>query len=389
LTRPDKAYLNTKNSVATDKASQQADKPLHVGRPNIVNQDRFLALAEQVVSSGWLTNRGPLVQKLEQQLSEYLGVKHCITTCNGTLALEIAIRALNIKGEVIVPSFTFIASAHALRWQGVTPVFVDIDPKTHNLCPESVEAAITDKTSAILGVHLWGRPAPVTQLQAIADKHNIKVLFDAAHAFGCSYQGAMIGGNGEAEVFSFHATKFFNTFEGGAICTQSDELAQKIRLMQNFGFEGYDHVIYPGTNGKMTEICAAMGLSNFEKLNHIKAINKRNYNAYQKALSNITGLTLINYDQAQDGNHQYIVVELEDSFPLTRDDLVTRLHKQGVLARKYFWPGCHRMEAYQGRPQPHLPHTDFISERVVVLPTGCAVSLNDIKRVCELLAAMR
>ena len=238
----------------------------------------------------WLTNNGPLVQEFEQRVAEHLGVKHCIAICNGTIALEIAIRALGLKGEVILPSWTFVATAHALYWQGITPVFADIDPNTHNLDPASVRRMITARTSGIIGVHLWGRPAPVDELQAIADEHDIKLMFDAAHAFGSSYRGKSIGGFGACEVFSFHATKSFNTMEGGAITTNDDGLAEDMRLIRNFGFAGYDNVIHPGTNGKMIEVCAAMGLTNLESLQDVWSINKRNHQYYRSALADIPGI---------------------------------------------------------------------------------------------------
>ena len=226
------------------------DVPLHVGRPNIGDREKFLAAASQIFENRWLTNNGPFVQQFEAELARFLGVKHCLTINNATIGLEIAMRALGLSGEVIVPSFTFIASAHALHWLGITPVFGDIDPETHTLDPARVEALITPRTTGIMGVHLWGRPCEVEVLQEIADRYNLKLLYDAAHAFGCSAYGKMIGHFGNAEVFSFHATKFFNTFEGGAVVTNDDDLAAKIRLMKNFGFAGYDKVIYVGTNGK-------------------------------------------------------------------------------------------------------------------------------------------
>jgi len=358
---------------------------LHVGRPNIGSQERFFELAQTVLASRWLTNQGPLVQELEKRLADYLDVKHCVMLCNGTLALEIATRALGLEGEVILPSFTFIATAHALSWQGITPVFVDIDPHTHNLDPKAVEAAITPRTTGILAVHLWGRSAPIEALQTIADRHGLKLMFDAAHAFGCSHKGTMIGNHGEAEIFSFHATKFFNTFEGGAVCTQDDELAQRIRLMQNFGFEGYDNVVYPGTNGKMPEICAAMGIANFENLEAIKTLNRRNYYAYREALESIRGIDLVDYNEREACNYQYIVIELNEDYPVGRDALIDKLHRHQILARKYFWPGCHRMAIYQNINQPSLPVTEALSERLVVLPTGSAISMEDINRICAVI----
>src|SRR5215216_6976868 len=214
--------------------------PLHVGRPNIGDRERLLERFNDILDRRWLSNGGPCVQELERTIEKLLGVKHCVTMCNATIALDIASRALGLQGEVIIPSFTFIATAHALQWQGVTPVFCDVDPQTHNLDPKRIQELITPRTTGILGVHVWGRPCAVEELTEIAHRHRLKLMYDAAHAFGCSYQGKMVGNFGELEVFSFHATKFFNTFEGGAVVTNNDELAARIRLMTNFGFKNYD-----------------------------------------------------------------------------------------------------------------------------------------------------
>src|SRR5690349_4944149 len=191
------------------------EEPLHVGRPNIGDRERLLARINDMLDRRWLTNNGPFVQELEEKIAAFLGVKHCIAMCNATVGLEIAIRATGMTGEVIVPSFTFIATAHALQWQEITPVFCDIDPRTHNIDPQQVEKLITPRTTGIIGVHVWGRACDVAALEAIAARRRLTLLFDAAHAFGCSYRGRMIGGFGDAEVLSFHATKFFNSFEGG------------------------------------------------------------------------------------------------------------------------------------------------------------------------------
>src|SRR5205823_8509995 len=320
---------------------------LHVGRPNIGNRERFLQRTNEMLDRGWLSNNGPLVQEFERKIADYLGVAHCVAMCNGTIALEIATRALNLKGEVIVPSYTFVATAHALQWQEITPIFADIDPATHNLDPQSVRRMITPRTTGIIGVHLWGRPAAATELHAVADAYGLKVLYDASHGFGCSLDGKRLGGFGECEVFSFHATKFFNTFEGGAIVTNNGLLAEKMRLMRNFGFAGYDNVIYPGTNGKMTEIAAAMGLTNLEDLDSFVAINRRNYDVYRTGIEEISGLGLLKYDESEANNFQYIVMEVSSKFPLSRDAIVDVLHAENILARKYFWPGCHNMEPYR------------------------------------------
>src|ERR1019366_7854277 len=234
---------------------------VHVGRPHIGNRVNLLARINEMLDRNWLTNDGPYVREFEARLAELVGVRQCVAMCNATISLEIAIRALGLTGEVIVPSFTFIATAHALQWQEITPVFCDIDPRTHNLDPAQVEKMITPRTTGIIGGHTWGRPCDIAALEFIARRRNLQLLFDAAHAFRCSHKGKAIGGLGRCEIFSFHATKFFNTFEGGAVLTNDDSLAQKMRLMRNFGFRGNDNVIYIGTNGKMTEVCAAMGLT--------------------------------------------------------------------------------------------------------------------------------
>ena len=233
---------------------------LHVGKPNIGRYESFIKRINEMFERRWLTNNGPFVQEFEEKVADFLGVKHCIAMCNATVGLEIAARALGLTGEVIIPSFTFVATAHALQWQEITPVFCDIDPVTHNINPEQIPQLITPRTTGILGVHVWGHACEVELLTQIAEKHHLKLMFDAAHAFDCSYHGKMIGGFGDLEVFSFHATKFFNSFEGGMVATNDDNLAETIRSMRNFGFAGMDNVTNVGTNGKMSEVSAAMGL---------------------------------------------------------------------------------------------------------------------------------
>ena len=311
--------------------------------------------------------------------------------CNGTVALEIAIRALGLEGEVIVPSYTFIATAHALHWQAITPVFADIDPVTHNLDPAAVRRMITPRTTGIIGVHLWGRGAPVDELQAIADEHGFKLMFDAAHAFGCSYRGKMIGNFGACEVLSFHATKFFNTFEGGAVVTNDDELAETMRLMRNFGFSGLDNVIHPGTNGKMIEVAAAMGLVNLDAIDEVIAVNRRNHQAYREAFFDLPGINLLTFDEAERNNYQYVVMEVGEDCPVSRDHIIEALHAENILARKYFWPGCHNMQPYR-ELYPHagllLPNTEQVAARVVVLPTGTTMDkemINDVAAVIRVL----
>lgn len=368
------------------------ERKLHVGQPNLGDRAYFMARVERILDSRWFTNNGECVQELERELAAYLGVRNVVAVCNATIGLEIAIRALPMSGEVIVPAMTFVATAHALQWQQITPVFCDIDPATHVLDPAEVEKLITDRTTGILGVHVWGRPCNIDALTEIAQRHRLHLMFDAAHAFGCSHRGRMIGGFGRAEVFSFHATKFFNSFEGGAIATDDDELAKKIRLMTNFGFAGYDNVVHIGTNGKMNEVSAAMGLTSLRALPEFVAVNRRHHHAYRERLAAIPGMKLFAYDEAERCNWQYVVVEYTAApGGPTRDDLVRALWAENVMARKYFWPGCHRMEPYRTlypRAAARLPHTDAVAARLLILPTGTGVSTADIERLTDLLALL-
>ncbi|MGN6299913.1 MAG: DegT/DnrJ/EryC1/StrS family aminotransferase [Angustibacter sp.] len=364
------------------------DHPLHVGSPNVGDRDRFLQLVGEALDRNWLTNDGPLVRELERRVVERTGVAHCVAMCNGTVALEVAIRALGLDGEVIVPSYTFVATAHALQWLGITPVFADIDPATHQLDVAAVERAITPRTTGILAVHLWGRSAPAAALEELAERHGLQLLFDAAHAFDCAFDGRPVGSFGRAEVMSFHATKFFNTLEGGAVLTNDAELADRLRVMRNFGFVGIDAVASVGTNGKMTEVSAAMGLVNLETLDDVTAVNRRNVEAYADAIEQAPGIRLLPFDPNARNNFQYVVAELESGSADHRDAVVQHLRDNNVMARKYFWPSIHRMEPYatlQPDAGEHLPHTQEVADRVIVLPTGTAVDPDDIAVIGRLL----
>ena len=361
---------------------------LYVGRPNTGDRDGFMERVQDMFDRRWFTNQGPYVQEFEAKVADLVETKHCIAMCNATIALEILTRALGMTGEVIIPSMTFVATAHALQWQQITPVFCDIDPVTHNLDPVQVKAMITPRTTGIIGVHLWGRPCNVAVLQQIADQYDLKIIYDAAHAFGCSSGGRMIGNFGEAEVYSFHATKFFHTFEGGAVVTNDDDLAAKIRLMKNFGFSGYDNVIYIGMNGKMSEISAAMGLASLDTLTQTIEVNRQHYLQYQDELGGISGINMMAYDETEKNNYQFIIVQIqEDELGLTRDQLVELLHHERIGARRYFYPGCHRMEPYRSY-FPHagllLPETENLVANILSLPTGTAVSSADMSAVCQI-----
>lgn len=365
------------------------DQPLYIGRPNVGSLDHLSSYLKDIFDRRWFTNHGPLVGELERRIAVLLGVKHCILVCNGTMGLEILAKALGLEGEVILPSFTFIATAHALQWLGITPVFCDVDPQTHNIDPYEAEKLITPRTTAIVGVHLWGRPCNLKALEEIADANNLRLIFDAAHAFGCSHRGTMIGNFGDAEVFSFHATKFFNTFEGGGILTNDDDLAERLRLMRNFGFADYDTVVCVGINGKMTEIAAAMGLTMLDSLADFITINRRNYNQYLKHLCVIPGISMVTYDESESCNYQYCVIEVDEAVTqIGRDQLQKILWAENVIARRYFYPGCHRSEPYISSPlyaNRPLNNTDQLANRVLCLPSGTSVGPDEIDSICQII----
>lgn len=363
-------------------------EPLHVGRPNIGDRTRLMERIGGILDRRRLTNDGPLVQELEHNVADFLGVRHCVATCNGTVALQIAIRAAGLSGDAILSSLTFVATANALHWQGLTPVFCDVERKTHNLDPARVEKAITRRTSAIVGVHLWGRPCAIEELTALAERHGLALLFDAAHAFGCSHRGRMVGNFGQAEVLSFHATKFVNSFEGGAIVTNDDAFAGQARRMRNHGFEGYDKVTCVGMNGKMNEAVAAMGLTSLEARDVFYAANRRNHDAYRAGLDGIAGIDLIDYDDSELCNRNYVVIDIGESAGLSRDELQRLLWAENVLARRYFFPGCHRAEPYRSLfPDAglQLPESERLVRRLLALPTGTTVDPSMIAVVTELI----
>jgi dTDP-4-amino-4,6-dideoxygalactose transaminase len=363
--------------------------PLHVGRPNVLGEERFFARARRALSDRWLSNDGPLVKEFERQIEAHTGVRHCIAMSSATVGLQLAGLALRLRGEVIVPSFTFIATVHALTWLGAKPVFCDVDPRTHNIDPDQVARLVTPETSGILGVHLWGRGCDAEALEAIAAKHGLVLMFDAAHAFGCSHGGRMIGGFGDAEVFSFHATKVINSFEGGAVVTNNDALAEKLRLLRNFGFTGPDNVVGLGTNAKMSEISAAMGLTSLEHLDEIVSAGLERHLLYAALLDGVPGLCLCRPPANERFNYHYVTVEVDaKAAGLSRDDLVAALRSENVLARRYFYPGCHRMEPYltlypdAGRS---LPVSLGLAECLLQLPAGAAVSPSDVEAICGLI----
>ena len=359
------------------------DRPLHVGAPNQGDRDMFLSLVGEILDRNWLTNDGPVVQEFERQVADRCGVRHCVSMANGTIALQAAIKACRLTGEVILPSFTFVATAHALKWQGIKPVFCDVCPDRHTIDPGSVRSLITDRTSAVMGVHLWGEPCDIDELQNVARQHDLTLLFDAAHAFGSSYAGRPIGCFGRCEVLSFHATKFCQSGEGGAVVTNDDALAAELKDIRNFGFRGSDHVELVGINGKMSEVSAAMGLTSLASVDDFVEVNKSNYECYRQHLNAVPGVDVYRFDSQQARSYQYVVALVDpDICRLARDEIVCALHAENVMARRYFFPGVHRMEAYPH--QCRLPNTERVADQVLVLPTGTNTTHDAIAEVCEI-----
>ncbi|MCC7071435.1 MAG: DegT/DnrJ/EryC1/StrS family aminotransferase [Deltaproteobacteria bacterium] len=358
----------------------------HVGRPNLGDRAAFHKKIDEIFDRVWLTNDGPVVRELEARIANITGARHALAVCNATVGLELVAHGLELSGEVVLPAWTFVATAHAMRWVGLTPVFSDVERSTHHLSAELAARRITPRTTAILATHLWGEPCDVDALTALAKKHRLKLIFDAAHAFGVGVGQRPIGTFGDAEVFSFHGTKFVNSFEGGAITTNDDELARRLRLMRNFGFAGFDLVLHLGTNAKMHEASAAMALVNMDAMGVFMTANRVNLETYQQALADVPGVRLRRPSGNGQRNFQYVVAEVDEALTgVSRDDILAVLQAEGVIARRYFYPGAHRMEPYVSEEQPSLPMTEEIAAQVLILPTGTAMSPVDICLVTDLI----
>jgi len=369
--------------LAVFGAPPSFDEPLHVGRPNVPDRARLMARLGDALDRRWLTNDGPCVRELERRVAERLQVEHVVAVANGTLGLALAAAALGLRGEVIVPALTFVGTAHALRWVGLRPVFADVDPQTYTVDPASVEAAITPATSAVFGVHLWGRTCDVERLEAVARTRGLALGFDAAHAFGCRRGGRPVGGFGDVEVFSLHATKIVNAFEGALVTTDDPGLARRLAALRNFGFEGYDRVGGLGINAKMNEASAAMALGGLDELDALVAAGARITACYEKALAGVPGLLRATRGSDDSGNHHYCVVEVDaEQAGLSRDDLLDVLWAENIRARRYFHPGCHRVEPYRSERETTLPVTDALLDRVMQLPAGAAVTTGEVDVVC-------
>jgi dTDP-4-amino-4,6-dideoxygalactose transaminase len=346
-------------------------KPIYVTQPYLPPLEEFIPYLEKIWENKWLTNNGPFHQQLEQALCDYLGVKHLALFTNGTIALVTALQALRVTGEVITTPFSFVATAHSLLWNGLTPVFVDIDPMTCNLDPKKIEEAITPRTTAIMPVHCYGTPCNVERIQQIADTYGLKVIYDAAHTFGVKYKGESILKHGDLSVLSFHATKVYNTFEGGAIVCPDAKTKQRIDYLKNFGFADEVTVVAPGINGKMSEINAAFGLL---QLKHVDAAIARRGEIdalYRQRLSEVKGITCLPVPMDTYRSFSYFPILVGNDYHLSRDGLYSKLKVNNIYARRYFYPLISDMPMYRGlssASQANLPVAELISQQVLCLP---------------------
>lgn len=365
-------------------------KPIPVTSPLLPPLEEFIPYLERIWESRTLTNCGPMHQALEKALCAYLGVEHIALFANGTLALVTALQALRITGEVITTPYSFVATAHSLLWNGIKPVFVDVDPLTFNMDPARIEAAITPQTTAIMPVHCYGTPCNVAEIERIADIYNLRVIYDAAHAFAVRDPGGSILRHGDLSVLSFHATKVYNTFEGGAIICPDERTRQRINHLKNFGFVNETTVVAPGINGKMNEICAAFGLLQLKHIDGALARRARIDALYRQRLSGVPGLQALAVDASVTRNHSYFPVMVGDDYPLSRDALYQQLRDQDVLVRRYFYPLITEFPMYRGLPSAepaNLPVASNAARRVLCLPIHPDLADNDVERICDWILA--
>jgi dTDP-4-amino-4,6-dideoxygalactose transaminase len=360
---------------------------LHVGRPNVSNREALFRRLAEATDRLWLTNDGPLLLEMETRFAEFLDVKHCVAVANATLGLQMLAFALDLKGEVLMPSFTFIGTARAMEWQKLRIRFCDVLDSRHTLDPDAVRNAMTAEVGAILGTHLWGRPCEVDQLQAIADEHGLPLIFDAAHAMGSTYKGRRIGGFGRAEVFSLHATKVINSLEGGLVTTNDDQLAHRLRLARNYGIAGEDVIEGTGINAKMNEYSAAMAISNLEGYDALLAHNRSIQEAYASELDGLRGVELLSFPNTGEHNEHYAVLRITSRESAVSRDLLQRLLKaEKIRCRRYFWPGCHRSYPYmQMDAHQPLPVTETLANELLQLPTGFQLGPDDAAAIGQLI----
>lgn len=364
--------------------------PIYVTQPYLPPLEEFIPYLEQIWDRKVLTNCGPFHQQLEDALCEYLGVEHLALFANGTLALVTALQALRITGEVITTPYSFVATAHSLLWNGIKPVFVDIDPATLNLDPAKIEAAITPQTTAIMPVHVYGHPCDVDAIAGIADRYNLRIIYDAAHAFGVQDQGGSVLRHGDLSVLSFHATKVFNTFEGGAIICRDAKTKQHIDHLKNFGFEDDVTVTSPGINGKMSEFNAALGLLQLQHIDQAIARRRAIDATYRELLSGVQGLRCLQDAGEKYANYAYFPILVDNDYPISRDALYQILRDNNIFARRYFYPLISDFPMYRGLPSAHrstLPVATVAAQQVLCLPIYPSLTTSQIESIARLVTS--
>lgn len=364
-------------------------QPVYVTQPFLPPLDEFIPYLEKIWGNKFVTNCGPFHQQLEQALCDYLGVKYISLFTNGTIALATAIQALDITGEVITTPYSFVATSHSLLWNGIRPVFVDIEPESLNLDPAKIEAAITENTTAILPVHCYGRPCDVVAIQKIADRFNLKVIYDSAHAFGVRDKGGSILRYGDLSVLSFHATKAFNTFEGGAVVSPDAQSKQKIDQLKNFGFVDETTVVVAGINGKMSEFNAALGILQLKYFDSVIFLRKKIDDAYRAQLGGIRGIRCLKYPVELDCNYTYFPILVGADYPISRDDLYHKFKEQNIHCRRYFYPLITEFSIYRGMPsadKENLPVGITIAQQVLCLPIYPDLEMKVVDEIARFIA---
>ncbi len=367
------------------------EKPIYVTQPFLPPLEEFAPYLEKIWNSRILANNGPFHRELEQALCQYLGVEHISLFANGTLALVTALQALRITGEVITTPYSFVATSHSLLWNGVKPVFVDIDPDNFNIDPARIEAAITPQTTAIMPVHCYGRPCDVHAIQHIADNYNLKVIYDAAHAFGVNDAGGTVLRHGDLSVLSFHATKVFNTFEGGAIICPDAKTKTRIDHLKNFGYVDELTVVAPGLNGKMNEFNAALGLLQLKYIDQAIAERQCIDAAYREQLTGISGIRFLPAAEVRSANYAYFPILVDAAYPLSRDTLNDRLKEHNIYARRYFYPLISDFPMYRGLPsakQENLPVATEMASQVLCLPIYPGLDETGQQRITRLIRSL-
>ncbi|MFR9166879.1 MAG: DegT/DnrJ/EryC1/StrS family aminotransferase [Dysgonomonas sp.] len=364
-------------------------KIITVTQPALPPLEEFIPYLEKIWNNKWLTNNGPFHQQFEKELADYLGVKYISVFSNGTLALITALQALRITGEVITTPFSFVATTHSLWWNNIKPVFVDIEDKYFNIDPAKIEAAITPKTTAIMPVHVYGNPCNVEEIQRIADIYGLKVIYDAAHAFGVKYKGSSVLNWGDLAILSFHATKVYNTIEGGAIVCQDEKTKKRIDLLKNFGFADEVTVVEPGINAKMNELQAAYGSLQLKYVDNYIAKRREIVSKYNELLKDIKGIrTVLQMENVEHTYPYYPILVNAQEFGMTRDELYFRLREDDIWGRRYFYPLISEFPTYKGLPSAsteNLPIANKTAKEVICLPIYADLELNDVKKICSVI----